>query len=91
MSKHKKTHKEKVIADHRHNIYVLKTQNISRNNFISTSADKETFNSDHLYSNAHILNDVIKTGVLTFSIVVAQITLFILLKEHIIMLPNINY
>lgn len=86
MSKHKKTRKEKVIADYRHQVYILKNKNIPLNN--STLAIPVNENS---YSNTHVLKDVLKTGILSFSIIAAQIILFFLLKRHLVSIPNLNY
>ncbi|KKQ28841.1 MAG: hypothetical protein A3H17_00020 [Candidatus Levybacteria bacterium RIFCSPLOWO2_12_FULL_37_14] len=84
--RHKKTRKEKIIADYRHQVYILKNKNISSNN--STLAISVSGNS---YVNAHVLRDVFKAGALSFFIVAAQIILFVLLKNHIITLFMIKY
>jgi len=84
--KHKKTRKEKIIADYRHQVYFLKNQNIPLNNSIITIPVNE-----NSYSNTHILKDVLKTGILSLSIIAMQIILFFLLKNHIITLPIIKY
>lgn len=84
--KHKKTRKEKIIADYRHQVYILKNKNISSNNFTPA-----IYVSENSYVNTHVLRDVLKTAVLSFSIIAAQIILFILLKNHIITLFMIKY
>jgi hypothetical protein len=86
-AKHKKTRKEKIIADYRHQIYVLKNKDIPFKNPI-LATDVTNNNS---YSNTHVLNDVIKTGILTCSIIAAQIVLFFLLTKHVITLPIVKY
>jgi hypothetical protein len=86
MSKHKKTRKEKIIADYRHQIYILKDDNMPT----YTPAPAIAINENR-YFNDHILKDVIKTGILTCFIVIAQFVLLFLLKRHIIALPMINY
>ena len=84
--KHKKTRKQKIIADYRHQVYILKNESMPLNN--PTLAIPVNENS---YLNTHVLKDVLKTGILTCSIVATQIIIFFLLKNHVIKLPNINY
>ncbi|OGH24391.1 MAG: hypothetical protein A3B47_01340 [Candidatus Levybacteria bacterium RIFCSPLOWO2_01_FULL_39_24] len=84
--KHKKTRKEKIIADYRHQVYIFKNKNTPPNN--SPLAISINENS---YFNTHVLKDVSKTGILTCSIIAAQIILFFLLKRHILSIPNLNY
>jgi len=86
MSKHKKTRKEKIIADYRHQVYILKNNNMPLNKPAIVISVNE-----NLYSNIHVLKDLLKTGALTCAIVVAQIILFFLLKRHILLIPNLNY
>jgi hypothetical protein len=85
-ARHKKTRKEKIIADYRHQVYILKNKNIPLNN--SPLAIPVNENS---YFNTHVLKDVLKTTMLTFFIVATQIILFFLLKKHLIMLPMLKY
>jgi len=84
--KHKKTRKEKIIADYRHQVYILKNRDIPLNTPTPTIAV-----SENSYFNTHILKDVFKTGILSSSIIAAQIILFFLLKKHIITLPMLKY
>jgi hypothetical protein len=84
--KHKKTRKEKIIADNRHQVYVLEKNNLSFNNPSPTIAIHE-----NSLINPFILKDVLKTGILTCSIIAAQIILFFLLKRHILSIPNLSY
>ena len=84
--RHKKTLKQKIIADYRHKEYILENKNTPLN--VSTSHVSVNKNS---YSYAFILQDVVKTGLLTASIIAAQLVLFFLLKNHIITLPKISY
>ena len=86
MSKHKKTRKEKIIADYRHQVYILKNNIPLSNPIVTAIAVNES--SDFT---ANILKDVLKTTILTCTIVVAQIILFFLLKRHIINLPIVKY
>jgi hypothetical protein len=86
MSKHKQTRKEKIIADYRHQVYILKNKDI----FIS-NAIPVTNVGENSYSNTHIAQDVLKTGMLTCTIIAAQVILFFLLTKHIISIPNLSY
>jgi len=88
MSKHKKTRKEKIIADYRHQVYILKNKDIPFNNSIPAPTTPVYENP---YSNTHILKDITKTGILTCFIVAAQIILFFLLTRHIIIFPFVKY
>jgi hypothetical protein len=84
--KHKKTRQEKIIADYRHQVYILKN-----NNTLSNNPAPAIFVSENSYFNTHVLKDVLKTGILTCSIVAAQIIIFFLFKNHVIRIPSINY
>jgi hypothetical protein len=88
MTKHKKTRREKIIADYRHQVYVLENNNapLSLSNFAPTIAI-----DNNPYLNTHIAKDVLKTGILTGSIILAQIILFFLFTKHIITLPIVKY
>ncbi len=86
MSKHKKTRKEKVIADYRHQVYILKNNNLPLDNpTLAAPVNKNP------YSDTYAVKDLLKTGVLTCAIVTAQIILFFLLKRHLLLIPNLNY
>ena len=83
-AEHKKTRREKIIADYRHNIYILKSSPVK--NINPTTAIKNPTNS---YS--YVLHDISKTGILTLVIIFIQIILFVLLRKHILSIPNLNY
>lgn len=83
--KHKKTRKEKIIADYRHQVYSLKNKDIPLSVSPNVGTDKNS------YSYTYVLNDVLKTTLLTLSIIAIQIVLFFLLKKHIISIPNLSY
>ena len=86
MSKHKKTRKQKIIADYRHQVYSLKNKNIS----FDISTPKMVINKiPHSYT--YVISDVLKTTILTLSIIAIQLMLFFALKKHIISIPNLNY
>jgi hypothetical protein len=84
--RHKKTRKEKVIADYRHQVYILKNNSALFNNPTPAIVVDEKS-----YTRTYVLKDILKTGILTCSIIAAQIALFILLKRHIFSIPNLSY
>ncbi|MBF8250315.1 MAG: hypothetical protein HW400_916 [Candidatus Levybacteria bacterium] len=95
MGKHKKTRKEKIIADYRHQVYILKNKSITESVLDKNiSLNKSTLTvsiNENSYFNTHIQKDVLKTGILSFSIIAVQLILFFLLKKHIFSIPNLNY
>ena len=94
-AKHKKTRKEKIIADYRHQVYVLKnkssTDSVLDKNIPLGNPPFAIAVNENSYSNTHVLKDVLKTGILTCSIVAAEVILFFLLKRHILSIPNLSY
>jgi hypothetical protein len=84
--KHKKTRKQKIIADYRHQVYILKNSETTL--VKSTSATAVVENS---YINTHVAKDVLKTAMLTCSIVALQLILYFLLQKHVITLPIVKY
>jgi hypothetical protein len=84
--KHKKTRKQKIAADFRHQVYVLRSNNAPLDK--STPAIAVVENP---YLNTHVAKDVLKTSILTCSIIALQIILYFLLKRHIITLPIVMY
>jgi hypothetical protein len=84
--KHKKTRKEKIIADYRHQVYVLKNKDTS----FDSPALTVTVN-ENSYTNAYVMKDILRTGILTTIIIAAQVIFFFLLKRHIISIPSLNY
>ena len=86
MTKHKKTRKEKIIADYRHQVYILKNEDMPLSKPTPTIV-----NNENPYLNTHVLKDILKTGILTCSIIAGQIALFLLLTKHIITLPIVKY
>ena len=85
--KHKKTRKEKIIADYRHNIYSLENQNISPVKPIVVTATTNAASNPY----PHVISDISKTAILTIFIIIGELILFFLLKNHIIILPKISY
>jgi hypothetical protein len=89
-AKHKKTRKEKILADYRHQVYILKNNVMPPINSVSNSTFAPITN-EKSYLNTHILKDVIKTGILTCSIIAAEVIFYFLLQKHIFALPIIKY
>lgn len=85
MAKHKKTRKQKIIADYRHSVYTLENKNLTT----PTPAVAPVVINVNSYS--YVINDVVKTGALTSFIIAGELILFFLLKNHIITLPKISY
>jgi hypothetical protein len=98
MSKHKKTRSEKIISDLRKklqtaNKYSLETINQTEK---KTDQDKQTKIKNNYqlegqnikmisYTNTfYLTHDLLKTGLLTSGIVIFQLILFFLLKNHVI-------
>ena len=85
--KHKKTRKEKIIADYRHNIYTLENKSFPTPD---PTAVKTLVNTNS-YFYSYVFHDVSKTAILTIFIIIGELILFFLLKNHIITLPKISY
>ena len=93
MGNKRKTRKEKVIADLRRQLYSFKGQDVvslepkvplkPKTSPISSSALVNTY--------PYLISDVLKTGILTMSIIACQIILFLILKNHVIVLPMVKY
>jgi hypothetical protein len=86
--KHKKTRREKIIADYRHQVYILKNKDIPFEGQIHTATIAV---DEDPYLNTHVIKDILKTGILTLTVIAMQIVLFFLLQKHIITLPIVKY
>ncbi len=87
MGKHRKTRKQKIIADYRHNIYSLENQDIPP---VKPTVVTTTINvASNPYP--HVISDISKTAILTIFIIIGELILFFLLKNPIIILPKISY
>ena len=96
MGKRRKTYKEKIIADLRRKLYRQDSQKpfaleakepkITNNMPFHTQVSTVSI-SPHPY----LTKDIFKTGVLTGTIVLLQIILYFLLKNHILTLPMVKY
>ncbi len=84
----RKTRKQKILADQRHILYHLETTSAQ----VSYPSEKKTkliaidygipqVKTQTLTSYAYVISDIRKTAFITFSIVIAQIILFIILHR----------
>lgn len=92
MAKHRKTLEQKKVADLRHKFYSFDSKNAP---FLKTKIFSETKNDSIALTTAnkypYLLHDILKTGILTLSIIGIQLILFVLLKNKIIALPIVSY
>ena len=93
MRKHRKTHKEKVIADLRRQLYSFRDQNIvpSKPKLSIEPQGRPTASSILTNTYSYLLHDILKTGIITMSIVAIQVILFLIFKNHILKLPGVSY
>ena len=84
---HRKTLKQKIVADYRHQTYSLE----NKTNFIADSSSSNSKQPDKSEPYTYVLNNTTKTGILTLLIIAGELVLFFLFKNHIISLPSINY
>ncbi|MBI2028326.1 MAG: hypothetical protein HYT07_01830 [Candidatus Levybacteria bacterium] len=89
MAKHK-TLEQKKLADIRREHFVYSLENKDQPSIhLPSAAKSQTAITVSPYS--YIRQDILKTGILTLSIIGVQIVLFFLLKNRIIVFPNITY
>jgi hypothetical protein len=96
MGKTRKTHREKLIADLRRKVYSLEAQQPS---FSQEKESKSIVNMPYhtasttiaIKSHVYLTRDLFKTSILTGIIVLIQLILFFLLKNHILTLPIVKY
>jgi len=97
MAKKRKTRQQKILADLRHNFrHTLVNQVPSSEKIqpqpasgISLSYKPNLQTSINTYP--YLVKDLSKTGVLTLAILIFQIILFALLKNHVLIIPGISY
>jgi len=89
--KHQKTRKEKIIADYRHNVYTLETSISPLPSPSLNVALSDVVINPNSQSYSYVLKDVLKTGLLTLSIIVGELVLYFLFKNHIIAILRISY
>jgi hypothetical protein len=102
----RKTRQQKIIADLKRQLSESRPQPLkaekapekvevtkAKYQFNEKKEEKTSYdNSNHLmYTNPYLGKDLRKTAILTTGIVIAQILLFFLLKQQILILPGISY
>jgi len=96
MGKRRKTYKEKIIADLRRKVYSLEGQKPfsleeKESKIINTIPISTQASAISISSHSYLMKDIFKTGVLTGIIVLIQLILYFLLKNHILTLPMVRY
>ena len=96
MAKRRKTRAQKKLSDFRHNFSHTISSTINQS--ISMPALKfqkeikiNSSISDSKNSHPYLIKDLSKTGILTLSILAAQIILYLLLTNHLFKIPGLNY
>ncbi|GEM_PF-3208307 len=84
----KKTRKQKILADQRHILYHLETtpaqvshSSEKKAKLIAIDYEMPQVKTQTLTSFAYVISDIRKTAFITFSIIIAQIILFIILHR----------
>lgn len=97
MAKRRKTREQKKLADLRHSfvhsaqsITKFEAKNLSISSIKVPSIEKVS-NTVSLEPYPYLVKDLSKTGLLTLTILALQIVLFYLFKNHILIIPGINY
>ena len=95
----KKTRQEKKIAELQKRLTLQQT--VSHHTSTSSVVKKATYtfaqpttfhkSTPQIYEYAYVTHDIIKTMVLTFSIIAFQVILFFLLRIHVLKLPGLSY
>ena len=90
MAKTRKTREQKRLSDLRHN---FKHQIVNNTFDVKVSSVKIATNLSSVThaSYPYLVKDLTKTITLTAAIVAVQIILFTILKNHIIIIPNLTY
>lgn len=99
MARYRKTLKQKKIADLRHKFYSFDQAQLGPNSKSVPSVKPNVFSqAKNVATTAsltnkypYLLHDISKTGILTGVILIVQIILFFLLKNHILVLPIVKY
>jgi hypothetical protein len=97
----RKTRQQKIIADLRRQLSTtkiepIKTHSISEKKVkiesIPQEKKAEVVSVKHLaYTSPYLTKDLRKTAILTAGIVLGQLFLFFLFRQHILILPGISY
>lgn len=103
MAKKKKTRQQKIIADLRKQLLKddLSSQKIQTQN-LDDSFEKKLVNNDTITLNptkqnnqtinfSYLIHDLKKTAMLTLSVIILQIALYILLTNRLLILPGLTY
>jgi len=96
MPKKRKTRKQKMQASIRHQAVqtapIASPQNDIRipERFTLTQPTN-TFTSSALYPHQYLKSELLRIALLSVAIVVGELILFFLLRNHIILLPNLQY
>ncbi len=88
MAKRKKTREQKIVADSRHQTYSL--SNFSPTFSVKNIAPVVTPGTQTT-TISYLKHDILKTSTLTAAILLFQILLLVLLKNHVIRIPVISY
>jgi hypothetical protein len=96
MAKKRKTREQKILADLRHNfrhnlISEAPAAGKVKLQLVPITTEQKPQTAIALNSYPYLVQDLVKTGVLTLFIFAFQIILFTLLKNHILTIPGIGY
>jgi hypothetical protein len=96
MANKRKTREQKILAEKRHNFAHTFTSQIPLTVKIPmqispTTLAKSTVRVAALNEYPYLIKDISKTALLTLGIFAFQIILFILLKNHALVVPGISY
>lgn len=105
MAKNKKTKEQKIISDLRRKLYLQKQtisnskdteEKLSSSNNVqipqpSISYTHTIRQNTEVINHTYLYHDLLRTTILTSAIVIGQVILFFLLKNHIINLPLANF
>jgi hypothetical protein len=98
MAKHRKTRKEKELADSRHNFthkfvsaapFEVKFEAPKKSKSSGVSNAQTQVVSVSAYS--YLVKDLSKTAALTLAILAFQVILFFFLKHHLLVIPGLSY
>lgn len=94
MAKRKKTLKQKIAADMRHEAYTLdKTYPVllAPKREETSNLSSKNPSTNFTIATSYLKHDILKTTFLTGIILLFQALLFLMLKNHIVRIPNISY
>jgi hypothetical protein len=91
MSKKKKTLKQKIVADSRHSLYSFESLTEDKQISINNNPKPKIVVKDSIVSFTFLYHDLKKTAILSLLIIVAQVILFIFLKNGALKFLPLNY